>query len=84
MITCTIVYEIIKSLPEHMLKEPIGEKLLAKVIPIVHINKLKTQDQKLRQLSKRVFTYIDNLVPMIMQTNCEPILEAILKNLDSN
>lgn len=66
-ITCTLVYEIVKNLPEGMLKEPLGEKLLTKVIPIVHINKLKTSDQKLRALSKRVFSYIDNLVPNVIE-----------------
>ena len=56
------LYEIIKNLPAEVLRHG-GENqqmLINGAIPMLHINRYKTNDQQLRTMSERMFKYIED------------------------
>ena len=80
---CVNAFEMVKNLPESMIKDANGQ-LLKGVVPIVYINKFRVHDSSLKNLCRKIFQYLSDIIQNLAICHSNDIFFVIREFLDSN
>eukprot|EP00347_Sterkiella_histriomuscorum_P023653 403333856 len=75
-IICLNIYEISKNLPEEMLKQDSG-KIFKQAVPMMFINRYKTQDYGIKTLSRKAYSFLQEHISQLTESNQEDIFVMI-------
>ncbi|CDW80673.1 proteasome-associated protein ecm29 homolog [Stylonychia lemnae] len=76
------IYEIIKNIPEQMLKSDQG-KIIAKAIPVIYINRYKNSDYGMKTLSRKTYQYLQDHISNLTESHSDSIFGIIKTRFES-